>query len=537
MQVTPSGDKKTTVIWVDGIQIEYGTKATPVTASAPTTIACLSPDGDPEDHLYLRGQKPHVQVMSQCEKAVSAPWTVVDVWGMQIAEGTLALPAGLGRQVMDLPTPALGAFKLSLRAPGGASGSKPLAEHIYHILPRQAEAAYQPNSPFGLHLLSNDYSMNLASKLGARWVRLFGALTWNTLEPKAGTWTTEEARAIIDRYAARKLLVMPVLTGTPARYCLPAEQGSSHVPADDQVLATWMDVLKGLDGPAIGAWEIWNEPNLGDEFKAPKGIDKKDAYIDFSKRMYVMLKARSSKPIVNQLSAANFDDGWMADMLGRGFAANADVISYHNYLAQNDPLESGLDKHVDGWNTAMKSTGRVDPLVMSEGGICGTGAVASWYERMPKGVNGTVVDEASLTVRTMVANLGLGMQRVFLYHAYGDSPRWGETGTSDFWGAFLEGDGVPKPSCTAYAVLTWQLEGKPFDRKLRPDDRTWCHVFRGSGGAVAVCWSDDGEAKPVTVPFSTKGAVDMMGNPLQVTAAGTGTVVQLDRNPIYLQLR
>ena len=497
----------------------------------------MTPAGEPEDYLYLRGQKARVQVVSQCDQPATVPWTVIDVWGKQIQEGTLALPAGIGRQLVDLPTPALGAFKISLRAPGSTSASKPLAEHVYHLLPRQAKPAYEPDSPFGMHLWSNDYSMDMASKLGVRWVRLFGALTWNTLEPKAGVWTTDEARAILARYAERKLLVMPVLTGTPARYALPADEGASHVPKDDQVLGTWLDVLKSLDGPAIGAWEVWNEPNLGDEFKAPKGVDKKLAYIDFSKRMYTQLKARSSKPVANQLTAANFEDGWMADMLGRGFAAHADVISYHNYLSQNDPLEIGLDKLFGEWNALMKKTGRVVPLEMSEGGICGTGAVASWYERMPKYVHGTVLDEATLNVRTMVANLGLGVKRVFLYHAYGDSPLWGETGTGDFWGAFLEGDGVPKPSCTAYAVLTWQLEGKRFEKKLRPSDRSWCHVFRGSTGAVAVCWSDDGEAKPVTVPFAATGALDLMGNPLPITAAGAGTTLNLDRTPVYVQLR
>jgi hypothetical protein len=183
----------------------------------------------------------------------------------------------------------------------------------------------------------------------------------------------------------------------------------------------------------------------------------------------------------------------------------------------------------------MKKQGTVLPLQMSEGFVSNISTIGSWYDFMPKLQTGTVLDTATLYVRCGISTLALGAKRVFYYHGYGDSPRYGESIYASGYG-FLEGDGVPTPMMTAYAVMTNQLEDKTYVQSGKVGS-VWYHVFQGAGGIVAVAWSDFGVKSKVVLPLQVVAGTNFMGNAAQFQDGGNSVTVTLDRTPVYLKLK
>jgi hypothetical protein len=185
----------------------------------------------------------------------------------------------------------------------------------------------------------------------------------------------------------------------------------------------------------------------------------------------------------------------------------------------------------------MKSHGAVKPLHMSEGFVSGSGAIGTWYEYMPKVLTGTVLDNAVLNIRSFIGTMALSVKRSFPYHAYGDSPRYGETASSDLWGGFMEGDGVPLPVMSAYAVMTSQLEDMKYVQSGKVAGSVSYHVFQGPNSIVAVAWDDEGVKRKVTLPLQALGATSFMGNAAAYENRGNASTITIDRAPVYLKLK
>ena len=174
-------------------------------------------------------------------------------------------------------------------------------------------------------------------------------------------------------------------------------------------------------------------------------------------------------------------------------------------------------------------------MQMSEGFVSNISMIGSWYDFMPKLQTGTVLDTATLYIRCGISTLALGAKRVFYYHGYGDSPRYGESSYANGYG-FLEGDGVPTPMMAAYAVMTNQLEDKKYVQSGKVGS-VWYHVFQGADGIVAVAWSDFGVKSKVALPLQVLGATNFMGNAAPFQNSGTSATIALDRTPVYLKLK
>ncbi|HEX8834784.1 MAG TPA: hypothetical protein VF719_11310 [Abditibacteriaceae bacterium] len=200
-------------------------------------------------------------------------------------------------------------------------------------------------------------------------------------------------------------------------------------------------------------------------------------------------------------------------------------------------MENNFGQKIAEWNAQMKAHGAVKPLHMSEGFVSGSGAIGTWYEYMPKVLTGTVLDNAVLNIRSFIGTMALGVKRSFPYHAYGDSPRYGETASSDLWGGFMEGDGVPLPVMSAYAVMTSQLEDMKYVQSGKVAGSVSYHVFKGPGGIVAVAWDDEGVKRKVSLPLQVLGATNFMGNATSFENNSNVATVKIDRTPLYLRLK
>jgi hypothetical protein len=536
---TPAPNGKPTVLYIDGLQLTYGEQVKPFTEREELNLGFETPANHPEDHMYVRTEittanSPAVKVLSNARAAASRPWELQDVFGTTVGSGVINFKAGLGEQTLKLPSKLNGAFKLIVFRDAGRA--RALREYVYHIIPRRAAMALKPDSPFGIHISTNEYSIRLAQKIGVRWQRQFGDFTWSGIEPEKGRYELETPLENLRRFGKYKIMVLPNL-GMPPAWARGGEgHDRPHTPTNWEDYRAFLQKLtKSADLENLGGWETYNEPNL--DYKGSPEQNARDAFFEYSKRTYEMLKPLTKKPVVNQVSAANFQDGWMKEMLERGISKYADELSYHYYISGSDPLENNFGQTIVEWNAQMKSHGAVKPLHMSEGFVSGSGAIGTWYEYMPKVLTGTVLDNAVLNIRSFIGTMALSVKRSFPYHAYGDSPRYGETASSDLWGGFMEGDGVPLPVMSAYAVMTSQLEDMKYVQSGKVAGSVSYHVFQGPGGIVAVAWDDEGVKRKVSLPLQVLGVTDFMGNAAAFENKGNATTITIDRTPVYLKLK
>jgi polysaccharide biosynthesis protein PslG len=96
--------------------------------------------------------------------------------------------------------------------------------------------------------------------VGSEWVRL--NVQWKEAEPTKGAynewWIAEYQKAVAMADAAGQSII--VMVDTAPSWA--SGSGSSNVPREPGDYAAFMKYLSGRLGPAVDAYEVWNEPNL-----------------------------------------------------------------------------------------------------------------------------------------------------------------------------------------------------------------------------------------------------------------------------------
>jgi hypothetical protein len=182
-------------------------------------------------------------------------------FGTTVGSGVINFKAGLGEQTLKLPSKLNGAFKLIVFRDAGRA--RALREYVYHIIPRRAAMALKPDSPFGIHISTNEYSIRLAQKIGVRWQRQFGDFTWSGIEPEKGRYELETPLENLRRFGKYKIMVLPNL-GMPPAWARGGEGDERPSQPDnwEDYRAFLQKLAKDADLENLGGWETYNEPNL-----------------------------------------------------------------------------------------------------------------------------------------------------------------------------------------------------------------------------------------------------------------------------------
>ena len=97
-------------------------------------------------------------------------------------------------------------------------------------------------------------------------------------------------------------------------------------------------------------------------------------------------------------------------------------------------------------------------------------------------------------------------------------------------------DYIPRPRLTALNACASFLEGTACKQSYRPTDNAYVFLFEGKE-PIGVAWNMNVPAR-LSVPMRADGlkAFDMMGNPLPVSAEGTGAAVEIPaERPVFLR--
>lgn len=522
---------------IDDVRVEQA----PAIAAAAPAFGCALVDPPPAS-LYRGDERPRLRVRAAglaANTRVAANLRVSDAWERTIAELPLALvadAAGFASQELELPHDRLGGFHCALEV-----AERLEAEALYGLVPALPKPDGSGRSFFGGHFHLNAYALDLAERMGMRWLRLHPPLDtkWMVAEPEPGKRAFSTVG--VERALARGFNVLGSLDTTPEWAATPGIDHPytwwrSRVPRD---WAQWSDYVQAAIRafPGIRHWEVFNEPDI-DFLVVPKGADKAAAYTDILAHTRQAVEGLAiSDPALAKielvgLAVSSLDRPFFREVIAKGGASHVDSLSFHFYYEDLDPLEKKPDfpEQLAALRAARNRRGVEPGIWHSEGGIW-IASAPSWLSLygLPARESTTQLDGASTVVRTAVALKALGLKRHFHYAALGNAGLVWRTECS----SLIDLDGSARPSAAAHAAMVWLLDdAEPIGVETLTIGEAAVRIasFRSpSRGAIRVAWS----RVPITaaqVPRLVEGAReirDLMGNPL------TGEI-EVANTPIYI---
>lgn len=513
-------------VWVDDIVLRQDDGP-----DVPLTRAAIVADRHPWG-LYFDGDPVTLRVMASVPEGHTPTlnWRLADYQGHVVREGRLEPDAGRTHLEVDVSDLPRGYYHAAVE---WDSGGRALGnESTFAILPDPQRPPPAEPSFFGGHYQTSPVNTNLAEAVGTRWVRLWPpTLTvWRVIEPQKGQWRWRDAE--VERLLDEGLVILGMLDHPPDWV---KWRSDTYWDEWERYAATVVERYKGR----IDAWEITNEPNLQWWWlESPEGNKRAEWYFEILKRLYAVVKRVNPQATVyggaigGDFSAGTDSLAFTEELIELGGLEFMDVLSFHRYHSyavrmpldeMPDPIEDSIARMRD----TMRAAGREIPIVNSEGGTYNPGPAIS-YRPLQPGNYAPIppAKVARLMVRQHVAQWAAGVDRFWYYNCFiNGSP------LARAWDSFIAGDGQPRPTVAAYAVMTWLLDGGEFIRTERPTDDIRLHHFHTHRGPLVVAWSRTGTEAGHTFP-GARQAWDMMGREIALQEGR----ITLTPDPVYVLL-
>lgn len=280
------------------------------------------------------------------------------------------------------------------------------------------------------------------ASIGLRWVRVDA--DWDYIQPtSASSFDWSATDEVVKAAESVGMSVDLIIDDSPAWANSSDSGGTFTQPTSATAFATFAGDVAAHYGPmGVHAYEIWNEPNLG-QFWLP--APNPSFYTSVLKASYAAIKAvqPDSTVISGGLSPASTDAtdysaiDFLTDMYADGAAGSFDALGYHaySYPALADTYEA--------WS-AWSQMDQTSPSIRSLMEANGDGGKQIWITEVgapsagPDGV-GTAAQAEEVTQVVQAAKATPWLGEVFFY-TYQDSPT-----DPDYFG-LLNADGSQKPA-------------------------------------------------------------------------------------------
>jgi photosystem II stability/assembly factor-like uncharacterized protein/GH35 family endo-1,4-beta-xylanase len=320
-------------------------------------------------------------------------------------------------------------------------------------------SARLPAPRYGVHTLAADErTLPLAQVVGAdSVVQLF---TWRDIEPTKGqfVWQAADEAVAGAEYYGLNLIVR---LDHPPEWATATSIAPGAPPVDLVAYSQWVRRVVERYKGRVGAYIIWNEPNLALEWAGQQPDPK--AYVELLNVGYTAVKAVDPQAVVvsaglaptnTQNDEALDDRLFLEEMYRHGAGAYFDVLGVHAYgfgrppddprgahgglnLARTEELREIMVRHGDG----------TKPLWITEMGWTIKGNEHSAWQEVTLAEQAAYLVDALALIRTDWPWVDL----VTIWNLGGEAnPDWGGY-------SLLEEDGVPRP---AYTALQAYLVGR-----------------------------------------------------------------------------
>ncbi|NOZ20107.1 MAG: hypothetical protein GXP25_03355 [Planctomycetes bacterium] len=514
-------------LWVDAVQLSVGKER------AYDTFAKIEMGADTgrPDALYDLGEEvqPHLFLFNNdtAPHRLTIRWAMYNPYGKRVWRANFRSPvdAGKGRRfdVSRLVPAYRGQYRMSMSLIDEDGKKLERREYALGMIRSHADTPSPATSPFGVHGNPGEKGR----RIGLKQLRDCGGLNWKWIEPKQGDWRTQFIERRIKKDQELGYISVKTLAQSPKWASM---KGANGVPAS---LDGWKGYVRRVVTefkPYVKTWEVWNEPNLDDYFKAHP-----DYYVKLLKAAYETAKEVDPDCTVIGICLAgvgkSYGTPWIRKVFELGALKYMDGLALHPYR-RKPPEKAGFVEALREVKDMMRKHGGVKPMYFTEFGTAGTDdkrLFIPWYcgER-----NWSEEEEAWIFVRTNVLSLAEGAKYLYWYKWNCERQQVGPD-THGFFrpDAFF----TPKKLVLAYNELIWKLENATFDSRIDTGNASQ-HLcaFRAKGGWVTVMWDEDGESEVTIKTQPDASMTDIWGNEQRLKGEEDGFAVQLSESAVYL---
>ncbi|TSJ79587.1 GH39 family glycosyl hydrolase [Rariglobus hedericola] len=500
------------------------------TAALPAVPSAGIKPADRVILVYGGQEKIRFDLGAQGAAVASVRWSMDDWLKKKRGGGELRPEKTSGRNVVAVPSPGTGWFRVRLEARDGAGvllGADEFALTIGE--PVKSDGRF---FRYGVctHLFRNTpedlrRELDAASGLGIDMVR--DSLDWNGIQPAAGQWRFEASDALLDELDARKI-EQQWLLGFTARWATLGNPQGSHADWNKAApkMEPWLEFVTTTVKryqKRIRWWEIWNEPDIG-FWNAPVAD-----YVTLFDRTAAAIKAVDpTLQVMNggfAMVKRKPNPEFIRDFLAAAETRNWDIRAYHDYMSFPDMIVRHREHEAAYQGHALAKA----PVFVNEGGF---------HTLMPGGEP----EQAITLAKKMAASPAFGFTGYLWYNLRdkGVDPtdkehHFGLTGR----------DFQLKPAYAAYRQVIRELSGRKYLTSAQPiDGAMQMHLYAGSAageGNVLVLWNESrGFSQPMWIEcpagVSVVSATDLMGEPLAITGLDDGVLIEVTDRPVYLRL-
>ncbi len=527
-----AGAPKPAELFVDGVQLEAGARATPFAPRQDIELALSTPR---YGGVFMADETPVVEVgaWSASRRDARVIVKVTDCWDRVEREQALTLkcePGQTARTRWRLEGLKKGFFRVVARV-AGREDVLPARLRLAKVEPLQRRFAGQ-DGPFGINHASPAPSrLALMQTAGITWVRDW-SIKWHQVQAAPGAaFDFSAADAQINRVRKRGFKVLCVLPHPATPWCTTAPAGSprtgrgrafrrtlSHMPADLDLFAAYVRAAVTHFKDRVKHWEILNEP----------GYLKPEEY---ARLLAVAYRAcKDADPTCKVIAGCGADPAaalsWYRGLFEHGGLQHMDFVNLHPYPGRR-PGRSYEQPLID-FNACMDALGGRRPIWNTEFLYCSDDdpLPTVMKQSKPAGACRSEFEAANLLVQYTVVFLANGCEKFFQH-----TNHWPLRLTRDklLFSMFFDYGAAPKKTFAAHNAMAWLLGLKPrCERVLKLGPDRYCAVFDTGGKALAVLWRERwGDDFRFLAPAGT-AAFDMMGNRLP------GRRLVVTNSPLYV---
>lgn len=322
-------------------------------------------------------------------------------------------------------------------------------------LPAQAQKAINGNELYAQSEPELAATIAGYQRLGVKWVRF--DFDWSVIEPAPQHYRFGPYDKVVERLARAGIRVLGLVAYTPA-WANGGKPGKYHPPRDPEAFAGFCARLaRRYAAMGVHAWEIWNEPNLGQFWgKAPDPA----MYTRLLKLAYAAIKQADPQAFVVSgglaqpaTTATSIDSlEFLAAMYRHGAQGYFDALGNHPYTSPRIPGEAAAYN----WRK-MAST---SPSLLSVMRRHGDGDKRIWITEFGaptegRSAWGTVVDEnrqALMVERTYAEAAAAAWAGPVFWYNYRDFCPYRKDADAECFYGLLRIDGSPKPAFDTFRM-------------------------------------------------------------------------------------
>lgn len=282
--------------------------------------------------------------------------------------------------------------------------------------------------------------------VGAGWIRII--LQWHKIEPSSGEYDWSTGDNAVQAASAAGLSILMCISGPAPVWAQPPGADPNAVgatPADPAAFGRIARLIADRYKNAVGAWEIWNEPNAP-EFFTPVDVGR---YAAILRQAYVNIHAAAPQSLVMSGGLSSSNSGiepvdFVRQLYAAGASDSLDAIALHPYTypfsITEDPLNRGAAVAQVHELMAARGEGGKKIWITEYGQATGTSQFAVSGER-----------QAEILVAFLQWASSLGyLGPPFLFTSRDLSP---DTSNADFNFGLYAVDYAPKPAVEAIKTL------------------------------------------------------------------------------------